>query len=63
LAVVDVAPQLLNEFDNLFKGGALAVQRLRFLGIIPEPRCERALAELVYFVLKARDVKDAPLAS
>jgi hypothetical protein len=46
----------------LLETGALPVDDLRLLLIVPEARGERLLLELAYRGLELRKVKDAPLA-
>jgi hypothetical protein len=60
--VLDVARQLLDAAYLLFETGALSIDDLRFLLIVPETRSERLLLELGYCRLELRKVKDAPLA-
>ena len=62
LRVVDVAPELLERRDRLLEARALAGDRLRLLRIVPEPRNQGLLAELVDVLLQLGEVKDAPLA-
>jgi len=60
--VLHVARQLLDAADLLLETGALSVDDLRLLLIVPEARGERLLLELAYRGLELRKVKDAPLA-
>jgi hypothetical protein len=60
--VLDVARQLLDAADLLLEAGALSVDDLRLLLIVPEPGGKRLLLEPAYRGLELRKVKDAPLA-
>jgi len=60
--VVEVARQLLDARDLRLEGRALAGDDLRLLLVVPEPRGQGLLLELVYLALESRQVKDAPLA-
>jgi hypothetical protein len=60
--VVEVARQLLDARDLRLEGGALAGDDLRLLLVVPEPRGQGLLLELVYLALEPGEVKDAPLA-
>jgi hypothetical protein len=60
--VVQVPRQLLDARELLLEAGALAVDDLRRLLILPEAGRERLLLELVYLRFELRKVKDAPLA-
>jgi hypothetical protein len=62
LRVLGVLFELLERGDRGFEAGALSRELLRLLVIVPKTGDERLLAELIYFALQARDVKDAPLA-
>ena len=63
LRVVDVARELLDLVDLLLDAGALAGDRLRLLGVVPEAGSHRRFVQTIDLVLELRDVKDAPLAS
>jgi hypothetical protein len=60
--VIDVADQLLGAADQLLERRALAVDRLRLLLVVPEPRRERLPLEALDLRLQLGKVKDAPLA-
>jgi hypothetical protein len=62
LRVLEIFLELLERRDGGFETRALARELLRFLVIVPKTGDERLLAELIYFSLQPRDVKDAPLA-
>jgi hypothetical protein len=63
LGVLDVARELLERVERLLDAGALAVDRLRLAGVVPEPRRERLGVERLELLVQPREVKDAPLAS
>jgi hypothetical protein len=62
LRVLRVFFELLERGERGLEAGSLARELLRLLVIVPKTGDERLLAELVYFSLQPRDVKDAPLA-
>jgi hypothetical protein len=62
LGVVDVARELLGLFDLGLDRRALAGDRLRALGVVPEPRRQGLLVERVDLPFQLGEVKDAPLA-